>query len=86
MEAPRSWLKLLDVRSEGKIWIYTPSRCERGEERFRKAIEELRGLIKARGETADLAGRFAAVLKMPDRTEVVMLLDTERLGRMVEEF
>jgi len=82
----RSWLKLLDIRSENKIWVYAPSRWDygRAEERFERAVDELEDLVKRRRETPAEAGRLVAVLKMPDKTRVKRLLYFERIGRMVE--
>ena len=83
----RSWLKLLDVRAAGKMWVYVPPKRDfgRADKRFEEAVRTLAKLVRSRGETANSAGRLVAIMKRPDAFRVVFLLDFERLGRLVEE-
>ena len=83
----RSWLKLLDVRAAGKMWIYVPLKrdFDRADKRFEEAVGILTELVRSRGETADSAGRLVAIMKKPDAFRAVFLLDFERIGRLVEE-
>lgn len=62
-----SWLKLLDIRSENKIWIYLTSWEEgRAQQNFETAINEIEGLIDTRKEDKAVLGNFVVFLKTPN--------------------
>ena len=60
-----SWMKLSDIRSEDKVWIYLTN-DKKAQENFEDAIKEIRALLKARGEDKTTFGNFAVFLKTPD--------------------
>jgi hypothetical protein len=71
-----SWMKLLDIRSENKVWIYvTKQPKEKAEENFRESIEEIKALISARKEESHTMGNFVAFLKTPElfKREIINL-------------
>jgi len=71
----RSWLKLADIRSENKIWIYiTKHPVKRAEYRFKGALELIQELLKFREEDTSTFGRFAAIMKTPEIFQCKWLL------------
>jgi len=65
----RSWIKLADVRSENKAWIFiTDSKVAKKE--FQGAIRQVRRLFKTRHEDITTFGKFIAVLKTPEDFDI----------------
>jgi len=59
-----SWMKLLDIRSDNKFWIYVtnyPEQKARGN--FKESIGEINALISSRKEEKSTLGNFVAFLK-----------------------
>ena len=57
--------RLLDIRSENKVWIYVSNDEARERAKFDGAIEKLGSLIKERGENKATIGNFIAFMKTP---------------------
>jgi len=65
-----SWMKLLDIRSDNKFWIYVTSRPEqKARDNFKESIGEIRALIGARKDQKPTLGNFVAFLKTPSVLE-----------------
>lgn len=65
----RSWMKLTDIRSINKIWVYLTN-DKRARENFEEAISEINALLKARGEDKATLGNFIAIMKTPREFQV----------------
>ena len=72
-----SWMKLLDIRSDNKIWIYVTNHPEqKAKANFEESIGEIKGLISAREEDKSTLGNFVAFLKTPAtfKKEIINLM------------
>lgn len=69
-----SWMKLADVRSENKVWIYLTN-DRKAKENFEEAITEINALLKARGEDKATFGNFVTFMKTPSdfQTKLISL-------------
>jgi hypothetical protein len=65
-----SWMKLSDIRSENKIWIYLTN-DKKAQYNFNEAINEIKALLNSRGEDKTTFGNFVAFLKTPNDFQVI---------------
>ena len=71
-----SWMKLSDIRSKNKIWIYiTDWEEDKARQNFGEAINEIKALLRSRKEDKVDFGNFVAFMKTPDvfQPEVIFL-------------
>lgn len=68
-----SWMKLLDIRSENKVWVYLTN-DKKADDNFVDAIGEINALLKSRGEDKAMMGDFIAFMKTPSYVKIQRIL------------
>lgn len=74
-----SWIKLADICSVNKIWVYLTN-DKKAQENFEEAVSEINALLKARNEDKATFGNFVAFMKTPrefQMKEIVKRLESE---------
>ena len=63
-----NWVKLLDINSANKIWIYVCREKDKASKQFESAVKNFRKLAKLRGE--DNANNVTLFMKVADEKDV----------------
>jgi hypothetical protein len=63
-----NWVKLLDINSANKIWIYVCREKDKASKQFESAVKNFRKLAKLRGE--DNANNVTLFMKVADERDV----------------
>lgn len=72
-----SWIKLADVRSENKVWVYI-TKDENAEKNFERGLKEIQRFLNSRNEKEETFGNFVAIMKTPTKFKKINVFDLLR--------